>query len=621
MSVILHQTPDPRLAEHVLTMYVGTLTLTPANYARAIISLSKRYSSTSVFPGNNYIGIGEWLRQDRSLLNPQQVEEDTAASACDSRQPHDLVVIYNSGERKWDVQQFSQDQHEDFTASICVPEAGSGHIVFMRGFISPAWLSAIGSKYHIDPEFFRRHMDFLSTSIDRHAYSFPSLATSSTIIRLCVSTILHRDDFGAQDLQTQRLEQTTELTSYRIQQLGSTRVRCGDSLVREYSTVCPRFSVLEQWISLFITKTDEGWAGKRRLQCHQRGESVSDVYAHLVIAWMDHGRPLESSPPGPWTTHLEQSKATPLPILQHHPQMAFRTTKNRLDADLNGSAAVQQSTTILPLQYDSLIALVGLARRAPHNPLSVCIPLFAHAAFSEVQFLNLMESRYQDQINAIAGGVSGDALGTLQSYSNILNRHAQQLQDNARALSKLIDRSGQNWGRPGPRRASPGSTGSARRSETLDSTATTHVGSGNWMDSDGVFTPHGLLEAYEQLHLRCVDLSDMCARGITLAMSKATIEESRKGIEQSGRLKRLTLLATIFIPLNFTASLFGMNVDLFGQSTVEPWWFFVLCVPITLFTYFLYLCDLNGLRRRWKGFWSRQRVRGDRGRKDPSQMV
>jgi hypothetical protein len=40
---------------------------------------------------------------------------------------------------------------------------------------------------------------------------------------------------------------------FRIQQLGSTRVSCGDSVVREHSTVCSSFSVIEQWISLCIT--------------------------------------------------------------------------------------------------------------------------------------------------------------------------------------------------------------------------------------------------------------------------------------------------------------------------------------------------------------------------------
>ncbi|UKZ83206.1 hypothetical protein TrVFT333_011011 [Trichoderma virens FT-333] len=504
----------------------------PENYTRAIISLSRRYSSTSVFPGNNFVDIGEWMLQDRSLLHSANPRDDATLFASKSEEPHDLVIVYNSGERKWDMQQYTQHEHEAFSAVTSIPPGGAGQIVFIRGFISPSWVSAIGSKYGIDPEFFRRHMDFLSASIDRHAYSTPSLPSSSkNLFRLCVNTLLHRDDFGGQDLQSQRSEQSTELATYKIQQLGSTRVCCGDSLVREYSTVCSSFSVIEQWISLCITKTESGWT---------------------VIAWMDQGRPLEKSPSGPWTSHIE-SKATPLPVLQHHPKMAFRTTTNRLDPDANVSAQIQQSTSILPLQYDSLIALVDLARRAPQDPLSMCIPLFSHAAFSEVQFLNLIESRIQIQINTIVEGVSTDALGTLQYFSNILNRHAQQLKDSTLVLNKLAERSNQMFGRARAESPLPPSLGVGTRRQASDPETVRNFGSSS---SDGTFTTKGVLEDYEELRIRCIELSNLCTSGITLAMNKATIEESRKAIEQSERVKKLTILATLFIPLNFSSSLF-----------------------------------------------------------------
>ena len=321
---------------------------------------------------------------------------------------------------------------------------------------------------------------------------------------------------------------------------------------------------------------------------------------------MDQGRPLEKSPPGPWTSHI-RSKATALPVLQSHYKMAFRTTTNRLDTDANVSAEVQQSATILPLQYDSLIALVDLARRAPQDPLSMCIPLFAHAAFSELQFLNLMESRIQLQTNAISEGVPADALGTFQFFSNILNRHVQHLKDSLRALYRLADRNsqGSNGGKtesqnPMSRSAVPPSFGGATRSQPSD-TETARITASN--GSDGAFTAKGLMEDYEELYVRCVDLSQMCTRGITLAMNKATIDESRKGIEQSERLKRLTVLATFFIPLSFCSSLFGMNLDILSQSTVRFWWFFVLCVPVTSLTYILYLWDWQAARR----FWARVR--------------
>lgn len=306
---------------------------------------------------------------------------------------------------------------------------------------------------------------------------------------------------------------------------------------------------------------------------------------------MDHGRPLEKSPPGPWSDHIE-SKAMPLPILQHHPKMAFRNTSNRLDPDANVHARVQQSTTIIPLQYDSLISLVDLARYASQDPLTMCIPLFAHAAFSEIQFLNLIESRIQTQINSITEGVPADLLGSLQYFSNILNRHAQQLKDNTFALERLASYN----------------TRLKVETETIKG-----IGSSKY---DGTFTPRGIIEDYEYLYIRCVDLSKMCAQGITLAMNKAMIEESRKAIEQSERLKKLSMLATLFIPLSFSASLFGMNIDLLGQSPVQLWWFFVLCIPITLFAYIFYLWDFRLLKRRLirfriacYGFWKRITVK------------
>ncbi|KAH8431047.1 uncharacterized protein LDX57_008708 [Aspergillus melleus] len=546
------------------------------------------------------------MRQQRTLQSGK-LEGDVTPFASKSEQPHALTVVYNSGERKWHVQEYTQEQHEDFYTNPSAPTGDSGEIVFLRGFLSPSWVAAIGSKYNADPEFFRRHMDFLSPSIDRHAYSFPSLASSSNnIFRVCVNTILHRDDFGGQDLQSQRLHQSNELATYKVQQLGSTKVCCGDSLVREYSTVCSSFSVIEQWISFCVTKSNKGWS---------------------VLAWMDHDRPLEQSPSGPWTSHI-QSKATPLPVLQHHPKMAFRTTTNRLDTASNAEADMQQSTAILPMQYDSLIALVDLARRAQRDPLSMCIPLFTHAAFSEVQFLNLMESRINIQINTITQGVPADALETLQYFYNILNRHAQQLKDSTQAIYRLAERGSHGLedvkiDNHIPKGAVPMGAGRGRRRQTSETETARTVGSDN---SDGPFTPKGLLGDYEQLHVRCVELSKMCTWGITLAMNKATIEESRKAIEQSERLKKLTLLATLFIPLTFSSSLLGMNIDLLGQNAVKYWWFFVLCVPTTLAACMFYLWDTLVLKRYWAKFWKRCRalkmnLTHEKGEKDPSHLV
>ena len=267
--------------------------------------------------------------------------------------------------------------------------------------------------------------------------------------------------------------------------------------------------------------------------------------------------------------------------------MFFRTTTNRLEPDANASAQIQQGAAILPLQYDSLLALVDLAHRAPQDPLSMCTPLFTHAAFSEVQFLNLIESRINIQMDAIAQGLPVDALGSLQYFCNILDRHAQQLKDCTHALCKLVERhiQGLDEGKSetrAPKYLAPHGLRSRRNTPEGET-----PGIGGTSISDGAFSTRGLLEDYQELRTRCIDLSTMCSSGITLAKNHASIEQLRKAIEQSERTKKLKLLATFFIPLGFTCSLLG-------QSKVGLWWFFVVCVPITLFAYTIYL---------WKTSW------------------
>jgi Mg2+ and Co2+ transporter CorA len=83
-------------------------------------------------------------------------------------------------------------------------------------------------------------------------------------------------------------------------------------------------------------------------------------------------------------------------------------------------------------------------------------------------------------------------------------------------------------------------------------------------------------------------------------MNRAMILESRRAIEQSERMKKLTLAATYFIPLTFTASLFGMNFGVLGQGDLPVWWYIVLAVPFTVLTHVLCSWDVQTLQSRYK---------------------
>ena len=57
----------------------------------------------------------------------------------------------------------------------------------------------------------------------------------------------------------------------------------------------------------------------------------------------------------------------------------------------------------------------------------------------------------------------------------------------------------------------------------------------------------------------------------SLRESQVAIEQAKTGIRQNQRVKQLTQLAFIFIPLSFITSLFGMNITALGTSSATVW--------------------------------------------------
>lgn len=95
-----------------------------------------------------------------------------------------------------------------------------------------------------------------------------------------------------------------------------------------------------------------------------------------------------------------------------------------------------------------------------------------------------------------------------------------------------------------------------------------------------------LLDRSEALHNRATE-------AITVLMSTMSISESRKAIQQTERVSKLTFLAFVFVPLSFTTSFFGMNVKQLGESDLGIHWWFVLSVPITVMAVALYFIDVS----------------------------
>ncbi|EAT89602.1 hypothetical protein SNOG_02871 [Parastagonospora nodorum SN15] len=260
-----------------------------------------------------------------------------------------------------------------------------------------------------------------------------------------------------------------------------------------------------------------------------------------------------------------------------------------------------QSGSLLPLEYQSLLALVDLGRRCAIDPKLALIPTFVHAAFSQVHLSNLIEAQISNEVDALAVGAPHGSIENLQYLSNILERHSNHSNDALKALSNLFEHQ------------SDQGDGSRRLAEAMN----TRIYPGLEIGAEGSLPVHtsgqgtysspGLKDDYRELLSRSVMLIDRCSMGIQTMMNKAMVLESHKAIEQAEDLKKLTLLASFFIPLSFVSSVFGMNFRIMGQGSLAIWWFFAVAVPITLLSQMWYIWDSQKFRA-----WRKKEVLGKR---------
>lgn len=301
--------------------------------------------------------------------------------------------------------------------------------------------------------------------------------------------------------------------------------------------------------------------------------------------WADVGRDLALGPSGPWcANHLVPgSSANSFPVIQHHVEMVARqkhTEGARPPIDISETAAlknptIHQSTMLLPFDCNYLADNETVQQDAFYAVNAA----FQHAAFSEVQFLNLMEWQIDKEMGILV--LERDrscSLDNLQYFRSVLDRHVRQMRDVLQTT--MLQRTGN-----GP------SANDARSQRKASLAVDQLVG-----DYDGLLT-------------RASELCQRCTEGMGVMMNRAIVAESKKAIDQAERLKKLTVLASFFIPLSFTTSLFGANFsEIAPGNYLSIWVFFAVSVPVVLLSYCYYILDIAGLiGLLWKCIRSRRR--------------
>jgi len=260
------------------------------------------------------------------------------------------------------------------------------------------------------------------------------------------------------------------------------------------------------------------------------------------------------------------------PIIQHRDYLALEN--KALGLQSNPSTAhptlweANQNACLLPFQFGQFLDQNLL----PQDTLYALSDVFRLSAASESQFLNLIHDQIDHELR-ISSKIDNASMVNLRYLKTILGDHINSLTDTIMVLSSQDQFA---WPSAGP--------GTVQR-KAADSMRSI------------------LLGDFSHIRQRAERLSNSCQKGMQSLVSTADYQESVKGVANAERVEKLTLLATIFIPLSFTCSLFGMNFSVFGQGHVSIWVFFPTAAVVLILSYILWYIASWMLSSR---FWSRR---------------
>jgi hypothetical protein len=527
-----------------------TRTAHDRSFYQQVKELSEQCNNHNLYPRPDLNGLNYYLRipplgiiaTERSKYQPEKFENTHPTG--NFAVIHDVSTGNSScfGSSSTEIARFSA--HEGQTGPA---------LLFLRGHASPMWLIAAADKYNISPELYRTHLQGRLFALEsRNLYISPSLPSSSGhVVQLTISTICSRginhSSPEPEDLENDRVASSESLARYFHQLRDEGRV--ADSVVRDFLLLSKNEYVVEQTISIEVRQQGTGWR---------------------AVIWLDNGNDLSQCAKGPWSP-MPGTRAWEtyfLPVIVHHatnngclesesernlsqssspeslplPSTIDLSTEQHPSTKSvdNNEWKAAQNICNLPFQYGSKLDR-GLARKDALYALS---ELFHFTSSSESQFLNLLYARIQHELSFIGHGIQGHhnatSLLNLKYIKTQLTSHIDRLSE---TISTLHDRHTLGWPCCAP-----------QSSFLADQTAAL------------------LLMDLQYLLQRAEALTKECEHGMATLANSSILEESRRAFENAERVKKLTVLATLFIPLSFTCSIFGMNFKELGNSGELPLW-------------------------------------------------
>lgn len=234
-----------------------------SSYSSRISDHSLLSTKDSLFPGQNYRNLAEYLRRPYQTDHYLPEQRDNHSG--------DFVTLFDLNETP--PNRASQVKSVEFFDDLIeehLHQPSCNLLLFLQGHPSPQWLNIVGSKCNVHPEFFLRHVDFWSTIGMPDYFPLPPLpSSSSNTIKLNLTTIGSRGS-EVKEIRQAEIDKLREFISTNFAKYLHTMrttddFQTGDSYVRQVDVYDETHFTIEQDVSICVNKVLNGWIGEYSL--------------------------------------------------------------------------------------------------------------------------------------------------------------------------------------------------------------------------------------------------------------------------------------------------------------------------------------------------------------------
>ncbi|KXS94826.1 hypothetical protein AC578_3655 [Pseudocercospora eumusae] len=529
----------PPVNRRASRLRADTEPLTSDVYGQLISYHAHQGPHPTLHPGTIYQDLTQFLDGQRIL--PRTRDEQTTGVCA----YHGILLTFNrAGVR-------SQKPYTDARECALAMQSRErddpySQILFLRGHTSPEWIKNTGAAWNVDPEFFNSTMLFRCRNLNS---AYPSPPSSyPDIVRLPIVTIGRRDTgVTSRLLDKMRLSTIEQLAEYQHCLRQGKQVNLCDSIVRGLCVIDEQHFIIEQEVAVCVQLEtrkdgDKGWnalISTDIANCLAEGASGG-----LNACWMANMGSEFNASGTRFHSTVHHSKK--IAFRSRHAENVVSDMRHRHDCRCS------QTASLIPLNYGHQLD----ARAASIDPLYAFSDLFRFVISTENQLINLL-SEFVNQETGLEALIAGKlSTSNLVYCERILDARIRKMRD---ILNWLKSRETSRWPK-----ITDGDTAFHKVKETINDL---HVD-------------------FEHLLRSAEDLSKRYHTTMTAITNQAILAESRQALSQGSHVARLTLVASGFIPLSFTTSLFGMNVSQLGNGNPLPsiWAWVVVSVPLLALT-------------------------------------